>query len=270
MHVDVGRRRLAGGEQHGGPVHAVEPEDVLADEVVDVGPPVGEARPVGAVADRRGVVDERVVPDVEDVRVVPRHRHTPVERAAADADVAEAVADQAQRLVALAVGLHRVGSCGRASRAAAARTPRAGRTSSARGGTRPAGRGSGTGRSRRGRLVRREVVLGVVGLARHAVQAFVGVLVDVAVGVHLGQQRLHRDVVPRLGGADEVVVADVEQRPRPRGSARRWRRPARRLGPAASAERCTFRPCSSVPVRKNTSSPSSRCHRASASAVTVV
>jgi hypothetical protein len=31
-----------------------------------------------------------------------------------------------------------------------------------------------------------------------------------------------------------------------------------------------LRPCSSVPVRKNVSSPTSRCHRATASAMTVV
>ena len=55
-----------------------------------------------------------------------------------------------------------------------------------------------------------EVVLGVVLLAGHAVQAAVDVLVDVAVLVDPAQEVLDRLVVPRLGGADEVVVGDVE------------------------------------------------------------
>ena len=42
------------------------------------------------------------------------------------------------------------------------------------------------------------------------------------------------------------------------------------LVPAASAACWIFRPCSSVPVRKYTSSPSMRCHRASASLTIVV
>jgi hypothetical protein len=39
---------------------------------------------------------------------------------------------------------------------------------------------------------------------------------------------------------------------------------------ASRAVRSIFRPCSSVPVRKNTSSPARRCQRASASATIVV
>ncbi len=42
------------------------------------------------------------------------------------------------------------------------------------------------------------------------------------------------------------------------------------LIPACSADWATFSPCSSVPVRKNVSSPMSRCQRASASAMVVV
>ena len=66
-----------GGQQHRRPVHAVEPDDLLADQVVHVRPPRVEALVVGAEADGGGVVDERVVPDVEDVALGPRHRHAP-------------------------------------------------------------------------------------------------------------------------------------------------------------------------------------------------
>ena len=59
-----------------------------------------------------------------------------------------------------------------------------------------------------------EVGLGVVRLARHAVEALVGAELDVA-GVVAGlEQPLDGPVVAGLGGADEVVVGDVEQLPR--------------------------------------------------------
>ena len=68
------------------------------------GPPRGEPLVVGAVADGGGVVDEGVVPDVEDVALGPRHRHAPGERRAGDRDVVEALAEEAEHLVALALG----------------------------------------------------------------------------------------------------------------------------------------------------------------------
>ena len=72
-----------------------------------------------------------------------------------------------------------------------------------------------------------QLVLGVVRLARDAVQALVGAELDVA-GVVAGlQQRLDAAVVARLGRADEVVVGDVEQLATRRGSARRSCRPTR-------------------------------------------
>jgi len=59
-----------------------------------------------------------------------------------------------------------------------------------------------------------EVVLGVVGLAAHAVQALVGLQGDVAVVVAGLQQLLDRVVMARFAGADEIVVGDVELLPR--------------------------------------------------------
>ena len=59
-----------------------------------------------AVADRREVVDQRVEPDVGDVRRVPRERHAPGDRAAADREVGEAAPDEPERLVALGLGPH--------------------------------------------------------------------------------------------------------------------------------------------------------------------
>ena len=59
-----------------------------------------------------------------------------------------------------------------------------------------------------------ELVLGVVRLARNAVEALVGTELDVARVVDLLQKALHRLVVTGLGRADEVVVGDVEPVPR--------------------------------------------------------
>ena len=59
-----------------------------------------------------------------------------------------------------------------------------------------------------------QLVLGVVVLARHAVEARVGAELDEPVVVDALQELLDHLVVPRLGGADEVVVGDVEPVPR--------------------------------------------------------
>ena len=55
---------------------------------------------VGAVADRGGVVDQRVEPDVDDAARVERQRNAPRLSGAADRDVLEAGLEQAQDLVA--------------------------------------------------------------------------------------------------------------------------------------------------------------------------
>ena len=115
-----------------------------------------------------------------------------------------------------------------------------------------------------------ELVLGVVRLARHAVEAFVRAELDVAAVVDRLQELLHRGVVARLGRADEVVVGDVEAVPGVAEVARVSSTSSFGVTPCASAARWIFRPCSSVPVRKKTSSPQSRRQRVSTSPATVV
>ena len=104
VHLDVGRRVDAGGHAHGRPPHAVEPDDLLADQVVHGRPPLLEPPRVAAVADGRQVVDQGVVPDVEDVLLVPGDPHPPVDRGPGDGDVPEAALDEAEGLVALGLG----------------------------------------------------------------------------------------------------------------------------------------------------------------------
>jgi hypothetical protein len=80
-----------------------------------------------------------------------------------------------------------------------------------------------------------EIVVGEVGLARDAVEALVRVEFDVARVEARLKQFLDTGAVPRLGGADEIVVRDVETLPRlPEQGGDRvgegLRRGARRIG----------------------------------------
>ncbi len=105
----------------------------------------------------------------------------------------------------------------------------------------------GAGRSRR------PIDIQLVG---DAVLAGVGALVDEAAIAQRGEQLLHAALVPRLGGADEVVVGQAQPVPQ-RAKLGRDRRSANSCGvrPASLAERSIFCPCSSVPVRNQVSMP---------------
>ena len=67
---------------------------------------------IGAEADRRRVVDQRVEPDVDDARRIERQRDAPRLPGAADRDVLEPAFDQPQDLVAPDVGLQELGMRG--------------------------------------------------------------------------------------------------------------------------------------------------------------
>jgi hypothetical protein len=98
VHEELLRRVVAGGEQERGPVDAVEAEDVLPEQMPDLGPEALEVL-AGRVAEGAPVVDERVGPDVGDLLRIPRDRHAPGLRRPADREVAEAAPDEAARLV---------------------------------------------------------------------------------------------------------------------------------------------------------------------------
>ena len=200
------RRFEPGGHQHRGPVHRVEAQDVLADEVVVGGPPLGEARVVGRVPDRGAVVEERVGPHVRDVLRVPGQRNTPVDRRPAHREVLQTTADESEDFVHARLRLHRVGM-----RGVVLEEP----VGEARQAEEVVLLDHELDRAEVDRAVTvDQLVLGVVRLARDAVEAFVRSELDVTLVVDRLQEFLHRDVVTRLGRADEVVVGDVERIPR--------------------------------------------------------
>ena len=110
------------------------------------------------------------------------------------------------------------------------------------------------------------VLVGQKRFFLRGIKAFVGFLIKLAGGVEFGEDGLHEFLVARLGGADEIVVGEFEllgKRLPVSGESI-----AIGLGvfPSASAACCTFWPCSSRPVRKNTSWPRLRRARAITSA----
>src|SRR5215472_732770 len=102
---------MAGRQQDGGPVHGVEPEYTLPDEVhppVRVGPPalvVGLTRRRRTGIKRGDVVAERVPPDIDDLARITRHADTPAAGPPdrpGRAEVLESAGDEAEYLIAAA------------------------------------------------------------------------------------------------------------------------------------------------------------------------
>ncbi len=201
--VERDARRL----QHGRPVDPVRLQDVLADQVLDVLPEPARLL-VARVRDRRVVVDQRVEPDIGHVLVVEGQRDAPLEPrpGPADREILERLAQEAQHLVPVPLGLDEArvvlevldqprlvlrhleevvllldeGERGLVI----------------------------------GALAVHDLLLGVEALAAVAVPAAVLAEVDLARVVEALQDLLHHLLVPRLGGADEVVVGDAEAPPR--------------------------------------------------------
>ncbi len=206
MDEDLPGRVDAGRHAHGGPPHAVELQDVLADQVVCRPPQRREPIGITPVGRHREVVDQRVVPDVEDVGVVPRNGHAPPEGRTGDGDVVEAAADEPQGLVALCVRTDEVGmALVVVEQWLFERTQAEEVVVLLHLDDRAAVHGA---------FAVDELVCGVVVLTRHAIEARVRAELDEAVVVDPLEELLDHGVVPRLGRANEVVVADIEPFPR--------------------------------------------------------
>lgn len=111
MNEDRRRQLLPGREEDRRPVDRVEPDDPLADHVqplVALAPPVAVVLAAGVTPERGDVVGERIEPDVDHLLGIVRHRDAPAPcplARAGDAEVAEAVPDEHEHLVAPVLGL---------------------------------------------------------------------------------------------------------------------------------------------------------------------
>ena len=109
MNEELLRHVVARGEQHRRPVHAVEAQDVLAEQVPHVRPEaVTQVLALTRVRQRAQVVDEGVDPDVGDLPLVPGDRDAPRLPGPADAEVLEAALDEAPCLVVAKARQHEV------------------------------------------------------------------------------------------------------------------------------------------------------------------
>ena len=200
---DLLRQRQAGAHQHRRPVEAMEARDVLADDVQVGRPPLLEGGRVIGEPGPGQVVGQRVEPDVDAVLLVAGERDAPGRSRAADAEVAEPLAQPAEHLVAevlrLAEGrvlgvqpLEPLLVGGEPEEVVVLLQPL----------------------RLEGRMVRAaavdELLIGLELVAAGAVPAGVDALVDVAgrLGAAHHLDRGHR--VVRIGGADEPIEADAE------------------------------------------------------------
>jgi hypothetical protein len=181
----------------------VEAEDVLADQVVDVGPePLPQVLPFTRVRERAQVVDERVYPDIGDLLLVPGDRHAPRLPSTADAEILKAPLDEAARLVVPE------------PRQDELRPLVVKREQSILIGREPEEVVLLLDVLRRDPVLRAEAVdeigLALELLAADAVQPCVDVLIDVAVVVDALQKLLDEALVTLVGRPDEEVVLSID------------------------------------------------------------
>ena len=104
------RHRQPGGHQERRPVDGMESQDILADEVRVRWPVLPPRCGLVRKAAGRDVVVQRIQPDIHHVPRRARHRNAPGEAGAADRQVPQPAAHEAQHLVAAAGGRMKSGS----------------------------------------------------------------------------------------------------------------------------------------------------------------
>ena len=211
---------LADSHEHGGPNNAVEADNVLAHDVELRGPAIGQLGAgligVDAIADSRHVVEQRVEPHVGHMALVERDLDAPVKARAAHGKVVETALDKAAHLVHAERGLNKIGMLvieleqlvlegGKLKEVglllhALERTVAVGAQVLADAAVLL--------------VALLDLRVGEVGLVRHAVPAVVAALIQVAGLLHALPQILHGMMLARLGGADEVIVGDLELAPK--------------------------------------------------------
>ena len=201
----LGQRQIQ-SHQHGGPQDGVEAQDLLAHHV-QVGGPELVVIVVGLVAVAQGgdIVAQGVHPDVHGVLGVEGDGDAPLDGGAGDAGVLQALLDEGDHLVLAALGLDELGVLLVELQQAVGVLA----------GLEEVGFLVGVVHlaAAVGALAVHQLAVGPEALAGLAVVADVLALVDVALLVELGEDLLAGLHVVVVGGADEAVVADVQQLP---------------------------------------------------------
>ena len=220
MGKDVLGQGLANGHEHGRPNNAVEANDVLAHNVELRGPAIGQLGTglvgIDAVADSRHIVEQRVEPHVGHVALVKGNLDAPVKARAAHGKVVEAALDKATHLVHAERGLDKVGvliieleqlilESGKLKEVglllhALERTVAVGAQVLADAAVLL--------------VALLDLRIGEVGLVGHAIPTVVAALIQVAGLLHALPQVLHGMMLARLGGANEVIVGNLELAPK--------------------------------------------------------
>ena len=208
MAVDMLGQGHIHAHQHGRPDDGVETDDLLADKM-HVSRPEGLVITVGVLviheAQRRGVVEQRVDPDVDDMLGVKVDRDAPLEAGAGNTQILEArvnkvvyhLVDAGARQQEVGVDqqiAHAVGILGQTEEVSLL-----------------LGVHNGAAAVRAAAVD--ELALGPEALTGGAVFADILALVDVALLVHLLEDFLDGGNMVVIGRADEAVIADVHQLP---------------------------------------------------------
>ena len=208
MGEDPARHRQVGRHQEGRPIDRVEAQDVLAHHM-QIGRPEALVAGTLHIGETGGgdVVGERVEPDIHDMGGIARHRHAPCETGARDREIPQAAAHEAGHLVAPALRGDEIRMRGVEFQQAllpGAEPEEVTRL------LHPFDLGAG-----RGDLLAvgagGELVLGVIGLVADGIPAGVFVEIDLAALDQPLPDRLAGADMARLGGADEIVIAEVHR-----------------------------------------------------------
>ena len=107
---DLAGKGEPGAHEHRRPIDAVEPGDVLADDMQIRRPPrLEQARRQLAKVEGRDVVDERIDPDVDDAVLVERDRDAPFLAFTTDRQIVQAGFEHVEDLVASQLGYQKLG-----------------------------------------------------------------------------------------------------------------------------------------------------------------
>ena len=201
----LGQRQIQ-SHQHGGPQDGVEAQDLLAHHV-QVGGPELVVIVVGlvAVAQRGDIVAQRIDPDIHGVLGVKGNGDAPLDRGAGNTGVLQALLDKGDHLVLPALGLDELGVL----------LVELEQTVGVLAGLEEVGLLVGLVdlAAALGALAVHQLAVGPEALAGLAVVADVLALVDIALLIQLGEDLLAGLHMVVIGGADEAVIADIQQLP---------------------------------------------------------